>query len=523
MAGHQMNDAHEVRLTHDEPPENLARLELAVLMILMDWNRSQFEFSSALMDQPWILAVSGGADSMAMLHSIHRMFPEHRLIVAHMNHHAREESDVDERFVREAAESLGLTFEVGHWRPVRTSHFESDARRARHEWFASLAARYEAGAVMTAHTQNDQAETVLMRLARGSGPIGMSGIRPFRSLAPGRTDLVRPLLRVSRGEILAYSKERGIAFREDPTNADVENQTRAWVRHVLVPQFEERLNPRFREAVAHFVEIQAEEQDALDKIVRRRARKRAVARFVDASLHIRLPAYRSFGQEWLRRRLLRTLWADHALPQHGMTRSHWILLDMYLQAGTESKCKGVLSLPGGIDLRVFEDHAEITRNPDLRNSSVHDHEIQRTGPEKKSQCHFELPCPGRVQLEDDLVVEAEGPLDVPTFDVIRELSGPYAILDAARLKPPLFLRRPVPGDRFDPIGLEGRHQKLTDYLRVRGFKGRTKATAWLLEDIAGIVWVVGHGISDRAKVTDSTQSVWTFRIAAGTNSKVRSK
>lgn len=523
MAGHQMKDDHEVRQNHDEPPENLARLELAVLTVLMDWSRSQFEFSNALMDRPWILAVSGGADSMAMLHSIHRMFAGHRLIVAHMNHHAREESDADERFVREATESLGLHFEVGHWRPERNSHFESDARRARHEWFTSLAGKWEAGAVMTAHSQNDQAETVLMRLARGSGPIGMSGIRPFRSMIPGRTDLVRPLLRVSRGEILEYSKERGIAFREDPTNADVNHQTRAWVRHVLVPQFEERLNPRFREAVAHFVEIQAEEQDALDKIVRRRARKRAVARFVDAAMHIRLSAYRSFGQEWLRRRLLRTLWADHALPQHGMTRSHWILLDMYLQAGTESKCKGVLSLPGGIELKVFEDHAEITRNQDSRNSSVRHHKIQGTEPEKQSQCHFELPCPGGVRLEDELVVEAEGPLEVPAIDMIRELSGPCAILDAAKLKPPLVLRRPVPGDRFDPIGLEGRHQKLTDYLRVRGFKGRNKANAWLLEDIAGIVWILGHGISERAKVTDSTQSVWTFRIAAGTNSKDRSK
>jgi len=202
MAGHDMNDADEIRLTHDDPPENLARLDLAVLSILLDWNRSQIVDHDALMNQPWILAVSGGADSMALLHSIHRMFAGHRLVIAHMNHHSRDESDTDERFVREAADSLGLPFEVGHWRPVRNSHFESDARRARHAWFASLAERWEAGAVMTAHTQNDQAETVLMRLARGSGPLGMSGIRPFRSLASGRTDLVRPLLKVSRAEIL---------------------------------------------------------------------------------------------------------------------------------------------------------------------------------------------------------------------------------------------------------------------------------------------------------------------------------
>ncbi len=498
-------------------------LDLAVMETIRGWNLNSPFSGSGLGHRPWILAVSGGADSMAMLHSIHRTFPEQRLIVAHMNHHAREESDTDERFVRESAESLGLTFEAGHWRPVRPTHFEADARRARHEWLANLADRWDAVAVMTAHTQNDQTETVLMRLARGSGPWGMSGIHPVRRLVSGRADLVRPLLKVSRFEILAYLLERGITYRDDPTNADFENQTRAWVRHVLVPQFEKRLNPRFREAVSHFAEIQAEEQDAIDSHVRRKARKREVARVVDDALCISLPAYESFGRAWLRRRLLRTLWADHALPQRGMNRTHWILVDRYLKLARRSEFTGTLSLPGSIDVRFFEDHAEIRRHRVKPASAIHGGEGLETGSGPNSQCHFELPCPGRVRIEDELEIAAEGPHEVPSIDLIRDLSGPNAILDAASLKPPLLLRRPLAGDRFDPIGLKGRHQKLTDYLRIRGVKGRTKAQAWLLEDIVGIVWVVGHGISDRAKVTDSTRSVWTFRIAAGPNSKDRSK
>jgi len=253
----------------------------------------------------WLLAVSGGADSMALLHALVRLYADRRLIVAHMNHHARPGSDSDEAFVREAAARLGLPFEAGHWEPTRQAHFEADARRARHEWLTKLAVSERASAILTAHTRDDQAETVLMRLARGTGPEGISGIRPWRRLPNGEIDLVRPLLRVSRNEILAYLGALGVSFRNDPTNDDIDGQTRAWVRHVLIPMVEQRLNPRFREAVSHLAELQTAEQSGLDDWLRRRRRNRGIVEFDGSTAMIDLEAFRSFGPAWMRRRLRR--------------------------------------------------------------------------------------------------------------------------------------------------------------------------------------------------------------------------
>lgn len=448
---------------------------------------------------------------MAMLHAIVSNDPGKRIVVAHMNHHAREESDMDERFVRQAADTLRQPFEAGHWKPARRAHFEADARHARYAWLENLAERYDAEAVMTAHTLNDQAETVLMRLARGTGPWGMGGIRPYRKLGSGKAFLVRPMTQVSRDDVLAYLKQRAIAFREDPTNADTVNQKRAWVRHVLIPQIEVHLNSRFREAIGKFTELQAEEQGGLDAQVMKTARNRGVARAEAGSLIISLAAYRSIRPGWLRRRLIRKFWIDLGLPQRGMTSKHWFQLDFRMRQ-TLSGRNAPFALPGRVMLSIDGDRAVISRAGTEPAITI----VSGGGRAGANQPGFrnvvELPCPGRVTLEDGQEIQAEGLGRVPEIDKIREFAGNFAVLDAERVELPLVVRRSMPGDRFDPIGLDGHRQKVVDYLRIHGVKGASKAMVWLLEDRTGIVWVVGHGVSDRAKVRAETKSVWTIRI-----------
>lgn len=457
--------------------------------------------------RPWILAVSGGADSMAMMHAMHRRFPDRLMIVAHMNHHAREGSDADESFVRVGAAGLGLGFECGHWRPERSSHFEADARTARHEWLAQIATNFNASAVMTAHTRDDQVETVLMRLARGAGPWGLGGIRPCRKLPGGAADLVRPMLEISRDEVLAYLESLGVGFRDDPTNADVANQTRAWIRHVIVPQFTQRLNPRFRDAVGQLAELQAEEQAGLDALVHRKSEKLGVVAFESGVMRLSLRGYRSFGPAWLRRRLLRMIWTDHGLPQRSMSHDRWVEIDRHISRSVRRGTTGRYPLPGRMTL-------EITSTEALIFAVDHDSERASQIVRQSGSAVVELPYPGEVEV-GSLRIVLETVREIPSISHMRRIAKRCCALDTAVLEPPLVLRKPLPGDRFDPLGMGGRHQKLTDYLRIRGIKGEAKAEAWLVEDRAGIVWVVGQGVSERAKVRATTESVCMIRIEHG--------
>ena len=180
------------------------------------------------------VAVSGGADSVCLLHVLRELAPRWnlRLVVLHVNHGLRgEESRADEQFVRELAESLGLESRV---RAVNLAdaadNLEQAARRARLEFFRDQLSAGGLDRVATGHTGDDQAETVLFRFLRGSGGAGLAAIRPVTAAG-----IVRPLLAVSRQEIEQYLRERGIAWREDSSNASL-RFARNRIRHELLPQ-----------------------------------------------------------------------------------------------------------------------------------------------------------------------------------------------------------------------------------------------------------------------------------------------
>ncbi|HUP04734.1 MAG TPA: tRNA lysidine(34) synthetase, partial [Bryobacteraceae bacterium] len=185
------------------------------------------------------IAVSGGADSVCLLHLLYTLAPEWNLAltVLHLNHKLRGvESEEDEQFVRSLAESLSLPAIVESWQwggpegmPAQASgphpllrgpdsglqqaNLEAAAREARLAFFARAAASTALDCVALGHTRSDQAETVLFRLLRGAGTAGLSGIRPVTPAG-----IVRPLLAVTRGEVESYLRDRGIAWREDSSN-----------------------------------------------------------------------------------------------------------------------------------------------------------------------------------------------------------------------------------------------------------------------------------------------------------------
>jgi len=192
-----------------------------------------------------LAAVSGGADSVAMLHLLVRAtragFDEIGLAAAHLDHGLRgRESTEDARFVRDLGDRLGVPVVIGRARPTDALHsLEARARRVRYRFLRAAAKRRGAAAVLTAHTLEDQAETVLDRLLRGTGLRGLRGILPERALGRARDlRLLRPLLEVRRGDLRGWLTDRDLAWREDRTNRDGSNR-RSRIRHELLPRVDE--------------------------------------------------------------------------------------------------------------------------------------------------------------------------------------------------------------------------------------------------------------------------------------------
>ncbi len=196
-----------------------------------------------------VVAVSGGPDSMTLLYGLLRIGRASgsgpQLVVAHLDHALRPESADDASFVAAAAANAGLEavverVDVAAAASAAGQNVEATGRELRYEFLARIAAERAAEAVATGHTASDQAETVIMRLARGAGIDGLAGIAASRELAPG-VRLVRPLLEMSRDDVLGYCRDRDIRFLDDATNADL-HRSRAFVRHELLPRLE-RLSP----------------------------------------------------------------------------------------------------------------------------------------------------------------------------------------------------------------------------------------------------------------------------------------
>jgi len=215
-----------------------------------------------------VVGCSGGGDSMALLHLLHRLSPRRRpaLIVAHLDHGIRRGSKTDAAFVRRAAAALDLPF-VGERREVprlrrRGESPEEGARRVRRAFLLEAVARHGASKLALGHTLDDQAETIVMRLARGAGPTALLGMR---EAGPG--PIVRPLLDIERESLRAWLARRRIAFRDDPSN-DSLRFTRNRVRRLVMPVLAAKINAKAARHIVEGMRRLREDADYLDAAAR---------------------------------------------------------------------------------------------------------------------------------------------------------------------------------------------------------------------------------------------------------------
>jgi len=431
----------------------------------------------------WVVAVSGGGDSVGLLRVLHEVARrvDLRLSVAHLDHGARgPAARADAAFVAELSASLGLQFDLGQWQPARSGHFESDARSARYAWLTEIARARGASVVAVGHTRDDQAETILHRIIRGTGIRGLAGMPRKRVLARDPTvTLVRPLLGVSREAIRDYLASRAQPFREDQSNADL-TRTRARIRHDLLPKLNAEYNPRVTSALVRLGGLATALERSIDSDLDEL--QQAVVISCAADYVVLKHGFLGSVPRYLRTEVLRRVWRGHGWPEAGMTARRWrrlavlaeqdefptVMIGTHVVASTDRNFLVLRRLPAG---------------------------AQASGSLAMSAA-IELPVPGAASIPwaSGRVIATLDP------DGPREES-----IDLDAVAGPMFVRAPVPGDRFDPLGMGGKSRPLADFFRSCHVPRERRARVPLLCDQRGIIWVVGRRIADRVKITPQTK------------------
>lgn len=270
-----------------------------------------------------LLAVSGGADSTALVRLFHHFRTAFglKIYVAHANHQLRgAESDGDAAFVSSLCQKLAIPLRAERLQIVRTPDgLEADARRARYAFLEETAEAFGCRYLALAHHRNDQAETILHRILRGTGVAGLAGMARMRPLN-GAVTLIRPLLGFSREEILRYLQAIGQEWRTDSSNFSTE-LTRNRIRQVLLPQLQETFNPQIDEALVRLGALADSMQSFVDSQVEKLA-KISLRPAPDGLRVVPVPNVETF----LWSELFRRIWRVARLPQQEMGREEWELL-----------------------------------------------------------------------------------------------------------------------------------------------------------------------------------------------------
>lgn len=306
-----------------------------------------------------LVAVSGGADSVALVRGLHelRIAGEGRLVIAHYNHRLRGmESDGDRVFVAELAANLDLKFLT----ESSASSFQSSEAALRDERYDFLRrAADEVGAryVATAHDADDQVETVLHNILRGTGLTGLAGIARVRQFTPSAA-LIRPLLDVTRAEVVDYLNALEQPFREDSTNVQMQ-YTRNRIRHELLPLLEREFNPHVRQAIARLSRLAGEADDWIAGHVAIWADREV--RSVAGGVEIDLTSLNTFGEAFFRELLIH-VWRQQHWPLQHMSLEKWGELAAFARtAASDSRALEQRIFPGQVCAKTQGGVLRLTR------------------------------------------------------------------------------------------------------------------------------------------------------------------
>lgn len=425
-------------------------------------------------DDPVLLAVSGGVDSMVMAELFHRA--GYKFAIAHCNFGLRgSESNQDEAFVASMAESYNVRFFVKHFKTREYAGFnkisvQMAARTLRYEWFEELINNEGYKAVATAHHLDDQIETFFINVLRGTGISGLHGILPFR------INIVHPLMFAFRRQIEEFASDEAIAFREDSSNRTTK-YVRNKIRHDLIPLLAE-INPEFRKTITSTIDRIREAELMLSNHISQLSAKLLKEEEGVVKIDIRE----------LQRLNPVDLYLYELLDPYNFNRAVCVEI-----AASLTEIPGKQFYSGTHRLLKDREYLIITES---------------------GQEHDEAPAESYIE-EDTEEITKPVHLRFSTISNSPELkvpkSGNIALLDTAKLKYPLKLRKWKEGDAFIPYGMNNT-KKLSDYFIDNKFSIVEKENAWLLISGNTIVWLVGHRIANPYRITHDTEEILKIEL-----------
>ncbi len=446
--------------------------------------------------EKWLVGISGGPDSCCLLHLLCGL--RHELGISlhavHLDHGLRPEAGEDARHVAGLSSRLDVPFSSGKkdvigFRKQHRCSLEEAAREVRYQFFQEQAVAQSASRIALAHTGDDQAETVLLHLIRGTGGWGLRGMptdENWHSITTGASvNVVRPLLGVSRAETESYCRDNDLQPRMDASNQSPEflrNRVRSQVLPLL-----KGFNPRITESLSRTADLISQEQDSMEAmaspVVARLLRTDAGRVLIDIKGMLAQPV----GTQ---RFLLRSAWALARGTLRDLEAKHVEQMRMMLAGGAGKR----INLPG--NMLYLRDHDQAVLG---------------------SGVAAQAPVFSPVTL--DVPGEAVTPgfrfraAIVPASEINLHQIDPFRVrLDAGVAGPKLLVRTRRPGDRFHPLGMAG-EKKLQDFMVDAHIPQRLRSEIPVVWSGNHILWIVGHRIDDRAKVTDSSKEVLTIEAA----------
>lgn len=417
-----------------------------------------------------LVAVSGGIDSMVMSHLF--ISAGIQSSIAHCNFQLRgKESEMDKTFVKKFAAENKITF---HSVNFDTTGFASEkgisiqmaARELRYRWFEEIRSEHGYDSIAIAHNLNDNVETFLLNLTRGTGIAGLTGMRPRYNY------LIRPLLFASRKAITEYSLQKRIKFREDRSNSDVK-YTRNKIRHSILPIFRE-INPSFDITIVETAERIAEINEIVTSYIG--GIRRDLSRYNNHILTFnatdlkRVNPKRTVLFELFRPYGLAPAQIDELIKLIGSRSGHKLFTKTHCISKNRSEILVTLNNPSTEDNYRAEDISGLREIPGIVSA-----EIKATGK------GFKIP-----------------------------VSPSIACLDAGKIEFPLAVRRWTHGDSFYPLGMRSR-KKLSDYFIDKKYSVPEKERQLILESNGKIIWVIGERIDNRFRITDTTKKALVIK------------
>lgn len=414
-----------------------------------------------------LVAVSGGADSTALLHCLNRLAPRLRLSLtaAHLNHRIRgPEADQDEDFVRRMSADLNLPFfseavDLKQMAAETKQNLEDLARRKRYEFLRRTARKLGAQKIAVGHTLNDQAETVLFRFVRGSGIEGLSAIHP---VVDGL--IIRPLLECPREMVLDYLKRLGVPYREDSSNADL-RYSRNRIRRELIPYMEQHINPRLVRTLAREADLARETSD----FVQAQAGEyfQALSRSLDDGISVDINGLLKIHpalQRQVMRQALKAVLGD----LHRIGASHIESLLLLCGSGKSGRS---LRLPrGGLAARQSDSLLILAREPSVIPPFRH-----------------AWPVPGRCVVPEIGRIFTATKCSAPGLRTIKEVCSTRAFVDPAGLPEVLTIRSRLPGDRYGGSG----HRKVKRMLIDRKIPLHVRRALPMVAAGNDVIWIPG--------------------------------